>query len=200
MERRAYFNSVSDQWDDWNREADMLPRLERDLHGFGIRRGERVLDLGCGTGILFEPLLDRVGPEGMVEGVDYARFMVERAAGKHSDARLAGHVADAAFLPFRDGSVDRIVCFSTWPHFPDPQAVLVEAHRVLRPAGILHVWHVDGRDRINAIHRDLGGAVGTDLLVPAALLAAKATRVGFEPLVVLDEDDRYLVSLRRSRM
>jgi len=200
MERRAYFNSVSDQWDEWNREADMVPRIQSDLYGFGIGRGERIIDLGCGTGILFGPLLERVGPDGMVEGVDYARSMVERAARKHPDPRLACHVSDAAFLPFRDGSIDRIVCFSTWPHFPDPRAVLIEARRVLRPAAVLHVWHVDGRTAINAIHTDIGGAIATDLLVAGSMLAAEATRVGFEPLVVLDEDDRYLVSLRQSRM
>jgi ubiquinone/menaquinone biosynthesis C-methylase UbiE len=93
--------------------------------------------------------------------------------------------------------VDRVVCFSAWPHFGDPAAVAAEARRVLRPGGTLHVLHVQSREQINEIHGRAGGAVAHDLLPPAAQLAALLEAAGLAVTETVDAEDRYRVSAHR---
>jgi demethylmenaquinone methyltransferase/2-methoxy-6-polyprenyl-1,4-benzoquinol methylase len=93
--------------------------------------------------------------------------------------------------------VDRAIAFSTWPHFPDPDAVLCELRRVIRPGGTLHVIHVDSRASINAIHARAGGPIGLDRLAPAPALASAMERCGFTPSSIVDDDERYVVSAHR---
>ncbi len=146
------------------------------------------------TGVLLGVLLERLGPAARVEAVDLAPRMIARASVKHPDARVRFHVAGAARLPLPDASVDRAVCFSVWPHLHDPDAVIAELERVLRPGGTVHVWHVDGRETIDAIHRGAGEAVGDDRLEPADALAGRFRRRGFTVTEAVDTADTYRVT------
>jgi len=195
MNRKEYFDSVAHLWDEWNREEEMVGRIREGLVSFGIRPDEHVVDLGCGTGVLFGPLLELLSPRGHVECVDFSERMIEIARCRSSDPTLTFHVSAATSLPVDDCSVDRVICFSTWPHFPKPRAVLREVWRALRSGGRLHVWHLSGRETINSIHREAGGSIGEDLLCPAKELALTATRCGFEVEVVADESTTYLVTV-----
>jgi ubiquinone/menaquinone biosynthesis C-methylase UbiE len=197
MDRREYFDGVADKWDGWNARAEMEPVMRQGLRELGVGPEEHVLDLGCGTGIMLGMLLDVLGPRGRVTAVDFAPRMVEVARGKTLDTRVEFRVAEACALPVGDGTMDRCVCFSTWPHFPDPRAVLVEQHRVLKPGGLLHVWHVSGREKINAIHAGVGGVIGQDLLPPVRQLADVAGACGFSVVSLVDNPDRYLLTARR---
>ncbi len=197
MSRRAYFDEVAEKWDGWNDRENMGPRLREGLRNLEIGPGERIVDLGSGTGILLAHLLEVLGDEGRVIAVDFSPEMQRIAAQKIDDPRVCFERADATELPVDDGSVDRVLCFSTWPHFPDPEAVLREAQRALGPGGSLHIWHVAGRETINSIHRGVGGLIAEDLLVPAEELASLAAAVGFAVETAIDEPDRYLLSLRK---
>lgn len=91
----------------------------------------RILDVGCGTGLAFGPLLRRY-PDARLVGVDFAEAML-RASDRH-DVQKTG--ADAVRLPFRDACADLVFSSMTWQWCPLP-AVLAEARRVLRPGGTL---------------------------------------------------------------
>lgn len=196
MDRKAFFESVANKWDGWNERAGMAEAIQRGLDAMDIQPHEHVLDLGCGTGILLAPLLTRLGPDGRVSAVDFSPRMVELARSRVDDRRVVTMVADACTLPLETASLDRSICFSTWPHFPNPHAVLQEMKRLLKPNGWFHVWHVAGRERINAIHAEKAGAVGADLLIPGRQLAQLAESCGFRVQNVIDETDRYLVTVR----
>ena len=115
--RIEFFDSIADKWDVWHD----LPVLARDLDAclakFDIHESEAVLDVGCGTGNLTRVLLQRLGPAGRVMALDISTQMLALAQGKISDARVIWHHASAAKLPIEDESIDRIICFSVWPHF-----------------------------------------------------------------------------------
>ncbi len=105
------------------------------------RRGERVIDLGCGTGRVSVPLAE----SGVrVVGVDFSHASLRQAATKRPDAVFVQ--ADLTKLPFKEGVFDRAVSCQVLEHLPDAAAwrgAFVEAARVLRKEGeiVLTAYH-----------------------------------------------------------
>lgn len=94
--------------------------------------GRRTLDLGCGEGRLSRDLT-AIGHD--VVGVDLSPTML--AAAKEADPDLETRLADAAQLPFEDGSFDLVVAFMSLQDMDDPDAAIGEAARVLETGGRL---------------------------------------------------------------
>jgi SAM-dependent methyltransferase len=103
----------------------------------GIRRGDKVLDVGCGTGVLAREALRRVGQEGTVVGVDLNEGMLAVAA--RTEPKIEWRRGDAASLPFDDGSFDVVVSQFALMYFPDRVASLREMWRTLAPGGRLAI-------------------------------------------------------------
>jgi SAM-dependent methyltransferase len=107
--------------------------------------GERVLDVGCGTGVTTEPYAVAVGPQGHVTGVDISRPMLD-AARTRIAARGLDNVtlllADAQVYPFEAGSCDLLTSRMGVMFFADPAAAFANMRRALRPGGRLcmAVW------------------------------------------------------------
>lgn len=198
--RVEFFDRLAGSWDEEVAGPAHLERLRAEVMALDLGGGETVLDLGCGTGNLTVLLAGRVGAAGRVWAVDISPAMLERAREKLGDnPRVEWVRADAGALPIPDESLDAAVCLSAWPHFRDPRGVAAELHRILRPGGVLHILHLDGRETINELHRGIGGAVVGDLLPPAEELKLLLEEVGFEGVAVRDEPDSYRVTVVRRR-
>jgi SAM-dependent methyltransferase len=100
-----------------------------------VRRGDRVLDLGCGSG-RFVAALGEAGAEPI--GVELASAALERALRNAPGADLRLVEADGS-LPLEHGSVDLVWCSEVLEHVADTDHVLLEVRRVLRPSGRLLV-------------------------------------------------------------
>ncbi len=192
--RTAFFDGIAEKWDGWEDLPALARKLRAGLEEFGVGPDEVVLDVGCGTGNLTTALLARLSKSGRVVAIDIAPRMLELACAKNDDGRVAWHVAGAERVPLGDASVDRVFCYSVWPHFENVSSVAAELRRVLRPGGSLHVWHLAPRARINEIHASAGEAVCGDVLPPAGEVAALLGRCGFAVTAAVDDDTRYVVT------
>lgn len=102
-----------------------------------VQLGERVLDIGAGTGSEVAEFADRVGSGGDAVGVDPNPSMLTVArdrAAEHGSAARFVH-ATAYELPFDDGYFDAVRCERVFQHLDDPAAAAGEIARVLRPGG-----------------------------------------------------------------
>jgi ubiquinone/menaquinone biosynthesis C-methylase UbiE len=123
-------------------QAIYLPVQDAVLSALRLASPERLLDIGCGTGILSARLVEEL-PELEVVGCDFSAGMLRQAAERSdSPAWVQG---DALHLPLRDGSVDAATSTESFHWFPDPATALSELARVIRPGGLLLVAMVHPR-------------------------------------------------------
>jgi SAM-dependent methyltransferase len=111
------------------------------LDWLAVGAGASWLDVGCGTGILAQALLDRCAP-GSVHAVDPAEAQIAAAARGPAAGRAEFHVADARQLPFDDASFDVVASALVINFIPDPERAIVEMRRVARVGGLVagYVW------------------------------------------------------------
>jgi SAM-dependent methyltransferase len=109
--------------------------------------GERILEIGPGTGYYTLEIAEWVGPEGTVEIFDLQQEFLDhvgRRAAERGLANVRPTQGDATALPYEDDSVDAVVLTAVLGEIPDPVAALREAARVLRPNGRLVVGELFG--------------------------------------------------------
>jgi len=102
--------------------------------------GDTVLDLACGTGLNLAHIIEWIGPEGRVVGVDYTRPMLKRAQRKLARHHWGGVTlveGDATHLPLAADSCDAVLCSYAMAIIPDYRRAIAEAVRVLKPGGRL---------------------------------------------------------------
>jgi ubiquinone/menaquinone biosynthesis C-methylase UbiE len=191
--KQEYFDSIAEKWEGFMDVHALKIALRRVVAELNLDTEEVVLDLGCGTGILTGILLEVLSDRGHIHAVDFSPAMIEVAQSKGHDRRITWHIADALHLPIPDSSIDRVVCFSSWPHFPDYGSAAREVCRVLRNHGTLAILHLQSREKINHIHTSAGGPIAQDLLPPASALASLLRTNRFVPTKTVDDDCMYLI-------
>ncbi len=140
----ATYNAAADHFDAepldfWVRHSRRAVELA------ALRRGERVLDAGCGTGAAALPAAAAVGPDGTVLGIDIAELMLERARAK-AVARALGNVsfrcADMTASGEPDRCYDAVLCVFALFFTPDMGRLAAELWRMVRPGGrlVMTVW------------------------------------------------------------
>ncbi len=121
----------------WFVPAIATPVSDALLEAAGLRAGERVLDVACGTGVIARLAAELVGPTGSVTGVDVAADMIDVAKSVPIPAGspIEWQAGDAASLTFADGSFDAALCQMGLMFMADRLAVLREMVRVTTPGG-----------------------------------------------------------------
>ncbi|NMO89739.1 methyltransferase domain-containing protein [Actinomycetospora sp. TBRC 11914] len=147
----------------WTEHAD---RFDRAVAGYdphleaaaAVVAGERVLDVGCGTGATTRAAARRAGPDGHALGLDLSARMLELARARAAAERLDTVTftrADAQVHPFPPGGVDVVLSRHGVMFFDDPPAAFANLARALRPGGRLAVLVWQGLEGNHFIHRVL---------------------------------------------
>jgi SAM-dependent methyltransferase len=140
----AFDEETGKQLEAFYRIGDAVRRRRLVRAALGASPGERILDVGCGPGFYCAELLDDVGSDGKVVGVDSSPQMLALAARRcEGHDNIEFHEADATSLPVENAGFDGAVCVQVLEYVSDVSAGLAELHRVLRPGGRVVVWDVD---------------------------------------------------------
>ncbi|MFE6532939.1 class I SAM-dependent methyltransferase [Streptomyces rochei] len=184
---QEFFGARAADWD--SRFPDDGPAYTAAVAELGLPVGARVLDAGCGTGRALPPLRAAVGPSGLVVGADLTPAMLQAAvrAKRDRDGRLL--LADVAALPLRSGSLDAVFAAGLVAHLPDPPANLRELARVVRPGGVLALFHPIGRAALAARQ---GRRITSDDLRAEPRLRPLLAGSGWRMTSYVDEDARFL--------
>ena len=156
----AYFDSRAEFWD-----AEMIKsdeKIEAILDNAGIASGMDILDVACGTGVMFPYYLKR--RVGSITGIDISPKMAQIAAEKFADESvinvMCGDVEEVDF----DRSFDAIIIYNAFPHFPDPERLIASLCSHLKSGGVLTVAHGASRETIDSHHKGPAGSVSVGLM------------------------------------
>lgn len=180
---------------------------QRLLELLSLEPGDRLLDVGCGTGAVAIPAAKQVGPSGQVTATDYSPGMVaevEREAKKRRLSNITCACMEAQNLEFPDNTFDALTCGLALFFFPDMKRALAEMRRVLVPGGKLglSLW---GKGAIVPPWPILGEMIkeyGLRPVVPNPIawkppdIEPLLTSAGFSPIEVVEE--RYDLPFREA--
>ena len=186
-----FFDRCAPWWDDdMIRNEDILATI---LTLSGIRPGIDVLDVACGTGVLFPDYLGR--GVASVTGIDISPEMAKIASSKFPQVNvICGDVETVDF----DKQFDTVMVYNAFPHFPDPAALVQRLGSLTKIGGRLTVAHGMSRAALTNHHKR-ASKVSIDLLHEQELAAIFAP--WFDVDVVISTDRMYMVSgVRREGM
>jgi SAM-dependent methyltransferase len=163
----------------------------------GVRPGQRVLDVACGTGVVTRVLAERIGPAGRAVGLDFNADMLAAARAAASGRAIEWLEGNAMSMPVPDAGFDAVVCQQGLQFVPDKVAALREMRRVLFSSGRLamSLWRsVEHAPGFRVLEEALARRVGPEkaALPPFSLsdgqvIQAMVTAAGFRDVRVRAE-------------
>ena len=143
----ATLDVMADRLEARGQHPRFVTMMNEYLGAMGIDAARRVLDLGCGTGVAARAIAGRSGFSGTVIGIDRSPHLIaagKRIAGEEGIAdRVELLTGDSHELGFEDGAFDAVVAHTLFSHVDDPQTVMAELVRVLRPGGRIGIFDGD---------------------------------------------------------
>ena len=188
-----FFDKYAPSWD-----ADQIPKdkiINRILDNAGVGEGQEILDVACGTGILFPFYLER--KVASVTGIDISHEMARLAQQKHAQYEniqvICGDVEETRF----DRQFDNVMVYNAFPHFPEPERLIATLASLTKEGGRLTIAHGASREQIDNHHSGAASKVSNGLMY------ADELKLLFDPYFEVDiqisNQEMYQVSgVRRS--
>lgn len=193
MSRQAYFNQLADSWDKRFQTETLSTFLEQFVPTFGLIPGQKILDVGTGTGVLISFLLRAVGPTGKVSAIDYAEKMVKICRSKYAHLpNVTFSVQQVEKLDFPSQTFDAVTCFGLFPHIDSKEEALRQINRVLKINGRLIIAHALSSTEIKAHHHNTSSEVAHDVLPTSTVMKKLLKQAGFGKVHIIDKPGQYL--------
>lgn len=188
-----FFDKYAPSWD-----ADQIPKdkiINRILDNAGVGQGQEILDVACGTGILFPFYLER--KVASVTGIDISHEMARLAQQKHAQYEnfqvICGDVEETRF----DRQFDNVMVYNAFPHFPEPERLIATLASLTKEGGRLTIAHGASREQIDNHHSGAASKVSNGLMY------ADELKLLFDPYfevdILISNQEMYQVSgVRRS--
>ncbi|HZJ77975.1 MAG TPA: class I SAM-dependent methyltransferase [Clostridia bacterium] len=191
METVDYFNFVAHKWDSMvYHDAEKIENL---LGILNIGKGNSVLDVGTGTGVLIPFLCRAVGKRGKVVGVDVAENMIKTAKQKFDFYNVEFVVADILTASLKQKRYDYVICYSMFPHFKDKALTIKKLSSYLSKNGKLAIFHSQSRSEINALHEKNTTLTSASYLPDANEIESYFHSNGLKTFARVDNKDMFAV-------
>lgn len=183
-----FFDRCAPSWDAEMIKSDEI--IGKILDNAEVAEGQDVLDVACGTGVMFPYYLERKAAS--VTGIDISPEMAKIASAKYADQPnvqvICGDVEQTQF----DRKFDRIVVYNAFPHFPNPQRLIATLASLLKDGGRLTIAHGASRESIDNHHKGSAGKVSNGLMSADSLKALFEPH--FEVEIMISNSRMYQVS------
>ena len=187
----AFFDRMAPEWD--ARLVTNDAKINLILDSAGVKAHSVVLDVACGTGVLFPFFLERNAAH--VIGVDISPQMALIAAQKHLDPRIEVICGDIETIPVRR-LCDCCVIYNAFPHFEDPQRLIARLLQWLKPEGRLTIAHSMSLEALRRHHAGHARHISREML--SADEMAEMLAPWFTVDTKISDDEKYIVSGGRS--
>jgi SAM-dependent methyltransferase len=153
----------------------------------GVADGEKILDVGCGTGSLTLALA-KAADLAKIAAIDYSPVFVEELIRRNTSPRIDVRQADACALPFESGTFDRALALLVLHYVPETGKAVAEMRRVVRPGGVVAA----------AVWDHLGGMPGMRMMIDTVAALGEGgrqlrNRFCFQPMMQPGELKRTFV-------
>ena len=182
-----FFDDCAPRWDMQIVRSD--DKIKKILDCAGVKCGANVLDVACGTGVLFKDYLNR--DVNRITGVDISSKMIEIAKSKFNDDRIEFINADIQEVKL-DCIYDCCVIYNAFPHFIDPKNLISSLYEKIVDGGRLTIAHGASREQINSHHEAQAAGVSTGLMSIDELSQLLSSL--FKVDIAISNDDIYIAS------
>lgn len=187
---KEFFNQKALTWD--QKEIHNQAYFEEFINKYcDIKLGDKVLDLGCGTGVISNPIFKMSQTE--VVGLDLSNEMISIAKKKYSNNEMIKFICDD-FYKFNHSKFDVIICHNAYPHFLDVESFKNKCLDLLNDNGDLIIIHSISRKQLQNKHSGLKG-ISKELKEPYNEYLSFKDK--FLSLDMIDNDEMYLLKMRK---
>ena len=185
---QEFFDQRAEQWD--SRVHNDHDRIAAILRLTGLKKGKKVLDIGCGTGVLVPHILPYEPAD--YQAIDVSEKMIALARRKAEGKPVRFHCADV--MEFAETGFDWAIVFNAYPHILEPEKLAAALRRILTGDGRMVIAHDHSRQVIN--HRHSGPA--NHHTISRTLQSAAEEAAAFAPYftidILADTPDCYILS------
>lgn len=180
----SFFDGCAKNWDAETIRNERVINIILD--NAQVKENTRVLDVACGTGVLFPGYIKRGA---VVTGVDISPEMVKIA--KKNFPEIEVICEDVENLNFTE-KFDVVMVYNAFPHFPYPERVIEKLSTILRDGGRLSVAHGMSREDLLKLHNERASEVSLEL--PEANELSKIFEPFFNTDIIISDSEMYQVS------
>lgn len=180
----AFFDKLASGWDKTNtRNEEVIAEI---LEKGGIRKGIKVLDVACGTGVLF-PDYQKIGAD--ITGIDISENMVKTAREKFPDVKIiCGDATDFSF----EEKFDAIMIYNAFPHFDEPEKLINNLAEALNSNGRLSIAHGISEKELAECHSGSARNISVPLVKKEVLADMLKPYLNVD--ITISDERMYMVS------